>query len=143
MYKQKSEIENSVPFPKGSKVSILSDNNDEYENYFRGYKLSKTIDEDTRFVCIVQDNDCALNVHNASIRNLPFCLVGNQVESVFIRDVLWNETTPFLAKINEPIFIVKEEKDKKEKWRRQVFLGLVFGNNHQCACYCRGWLLGL
>jgi hypothetical protein len=127
MYVNYEEIQSNIAFPKGSAIAVLGEERDKIEDKICGYKTTESIDESTRFVCIGQGKDCALNAYGSTERKLPFALFGSRPEKVFLDDVLWIESQPFSAKISEPRFIARGEKNDKEDLEFCVRLAFALG----------------
>lgn len=114
MYVKREDLAQNVNFAQGSALCVLGVDKDGFDDFKRQYKLSERVDESTRFALVGQDKDTALNAYRLTQKQIPFCLLGARPENLFVNDVLWNGTTPFLARVDMPKFMVATQTNEKQ-----------------------------
>jgi hypothetical protein len=113
MYVRREKLQENIRFPQGSAVAILGENVENFDELESKFRLVCQTAEDTRFAIVGENNDASLNAYKLGLKQIPFCISGSRPENVFLNDVLWNGTVPFIPATNFPEFIVLTNKSKK------------------------------
>lgn len=114
MYIELVDIKEHIPFPKASVITVLGKGEFDFDFLKNEYKIIRQIQDDTRFVIVEQNGDFTLNLFSVTNLSVPYCVVGARPENALILDVLWHKTNPFIARIKNPLFMVKIGKERAE-----------------------------
>ena len=98
----KEELVESIPMPKGARVSVFCNDKELLSKIGKKYRTSEDWCEDTLFALIYSDENAILNMYNATQRKINYILFGPSCTFSVLNKVLWRGTKPFCPTLAKP-----------------------------------------